>query len=161
MTNKRKILIIIGVILLVFFVTFILYWFLSNRTEDSDRSNTSPTQAPLSPSLSGPLIITNIDPAEDPIGEKKYGPLKLITITFNKAVDIQRIDVSVAPFHEVEVTSGSSKNSIVISPINPLFWEADILYTITVKQGVVGLDGSFLAQDVVYRIRTTVPQNPF
>ena len=98
---------------------------------------------------------------EDATGERNYAPLKLIILTFNKDIDPSKVSVTTSPLRETEVKNGDSPNKIVISPINPLFWEPETLYIITINPGAIGIDGSSLEAAITYRIKTRLPQNPF
>lgn len=167
MDSRKKLLIISIIFFLLFILITVLYFLFSNRRAPSIPTTTFPTPTSIEtlPSIeispASSLSLLAIDPPEDSIGEKNYAPLKLIIFRFSKPIDLSKVRIEVSPQHEVEIKHGTSQNEIVVSPISPLFWEPEMLYTITIFKGAMGIDGSALEKDISYRIKTKLPQNPF
>ncbi len=144
---------LVGIIMLVFM-------FLSNNRPSSNPVFTTPTPNQIIPTESlspaSPLTLVSIIPPEDTIGKNNYPPGTPITFTFNKEIDPGKFYIEVTPEENLNTEFGESPKQVVVLP--EFGWDANTLYTITIKKGTTALDGGVLQNDIIYKIKTTLNQ---
>jgi hypothetical protein len=158
MNNRvKKITIIVGATLLILFFILLIRYFL----QDSSLPRTTTSDIPVPTSnqqqnfSSKDLVMTSIEPPEDSTGERYYGRIQQITLTFNKPVSPQSFKASVTPIVPLLIVEGSTAYQIRLYPQPLESWIPETVHTITIEEGKA-VDGSTLQSPIIYRIKTTI-----
>lgn len=145
-------LVILGVLFLLFLLTFII------------KPSTSTKQPPSAPTISAPvptrtsrttsLEIVEVSP--DVAGNNLVRIDKNVTIIFNRPLNPEVLIYELNPTVTVatELDSSATKFSIGGDP----FWPKDQTFTLTIKAGTQAQDGSTLKNDYAVTFKTGIPE---
>lgn len=99
------------------------------------------------------LVLTKVDPPEDPNGTKNYSPNTRIIFSFNKSLNLNTMEIETNPKIKLEAKYQAQPTQLTLAPAGLDFWVPNTVYTITIKKGLRSQDGATLQNDIVYRIQ--------
>lgn len=143
---------------LVGIILFVIIFLSNKQSSNSDSTTPTPIQivSPTQEGLQSPLVLVSITPPEDATGKNNYPPGTPVTFIFNKEIDPGKFYIEVTPQEKLNTEFGDSPKQVIVLP--EFGWDANILYTITIKKGTTALDGGVLQNDIIYQIKTTLNQ---
>jgi hypothetical protein len=143
MSKKRKIFIILGVVIIIIIGIF---FFLKKRQQPS-------------PPIDVPKGSLNLLQALPPEGKSRsLFTTTAILFTFDSPLVLSTDDTSIDP--KIEIITEIARNNSATLAIRPVDeWKEGVIYTITIKKGLLSVNNKELKKDIIYKIEFEYPED--
>jgi len=142
---KRATFVLIGVVIFVAVMYFV------NKGEVPFEPKTPPVTVAVPE-----VKVVSVDPA--PGDRQTIDGFTSTAFEFSSPIKVDLVQIQANPYIALKKTVYQDRPNILYVEPQAVAWTGGLTYTITIKKGVIGVNGEELKEDVVYTFSNTPPE---